>query len=640
MKIYGQNVSAFGVSLGIHAVLLGALATIYYDVLQEEPRIVLETIFDQERVQEEFSQELEYDTEIAETLNIVAGGVVSTSVGAAQGPTISKAKIETSEALQEPELHVNAGDITMPGEELLGVDLGEGEITGEVGAVVEGYGAALSRMTQELLRLMREQPVHVVWLFDESQSMKDDQLEIQQKFHKIYEELGLAQKQDEKLRSRKEVLLTSIISFGEGMHDLTSEPTSDLETIRKAIEKIPIDESGLEQMCQSIAAIIDKYWRRDSRQDRRLVIVMISDESGDDGQYVEETLDKAKKFNVPIYILGRESVFGYPYARHRWKDPKYGLTHWLRINRGPETAFPEQLQWDGLHARWDVFSAGFGPYEQVRLSKETGGIFFLLPGEEEELVGAGAHEQRRFHFLDMKEYEPDLIPRRVYATERDRSEFRKTIWDVIARLNPNEYPGIPSHDSQLNIREHRYPLPVREFKEDAAAQVVKAARAMELLTTAIGMLEKIKPLREQEASQRWRANYDLILAQCIAFRVRLFQYLLAMDNHANNMPPLKKKNTTHWDVRRTPKVILPNEAQFERIKTAFKLKLTREEYLKHVKAEEDRATAMYEEVVQNHPGTPWAQRAQHELRHGYGMHFAEAFWDPNYDRPDLKLPKF
>lgn len=640
MLLKTQNFSAFGVSLGIHAVLLCALATLYYDVLQEEPRIVLETIFDQERIQEDFSRELEYETEVAETVNIVSGGVVSTSLGAATGPIVSKTKIATSEALKEPELRVNAGDLTVPSDELLGVDLGEGEITGEIGAVVEGYGAALSRLTQELLRLVREKPVHVVWLFDESESMKDDQIEIQQKFHKVYEELGIAQTQDSKLRRREEVLLTSIVGFGEKLHELTGDPTSDVKQIRAAIDKIPIDESGLENTCQSIAAMIDKYARRSARQERRLIVVVVSDESGDDGQYVEETLEKAERANVPIYILGRESIFGYPYARHRWKDPKYGLTHWIRINRGPETAFPEQLQWDGLHARWDAFSSGFGPYEQVRLSKETGGIFFLLPGEEENLAGAGALEQRRFHFLDMKEYEPDLVPRRVYAAERDRSEFRKTIWDVIARLNPNEYPGIPKHDPELNIRRHRYPLRNQAFREDAAAQVVRAARAMELLTTAIGLLEKIKPLRDKEASQRWRANYDLIQAQCIAFRVRLFQYLLSMDNHANNMPRPQKKDTTHWDVHRTRNLIVPNEPQFERIKTTFKLKMDRDEFLKHVKAEEDRATGMYQAVLETHPGTPWAQRAQWEIDHGFGMAFHEAFWDPNYDQPDLKLPKF
>ena len=63
---------------------------------------------------------------------------------------------------------------------------------------------------------------------------------------------------------------------------------------------------------------------------------------------------------------------------------------------------------------------------------------------------------------------------------------------------------------------------------------------MGLLNTAIGILERIKPERDSERFDRWRANYDLIQAQCIAYRVRLFQFLLAMDDHAAHMPKPEK----------------------------------------------------------------------------------------------------
>ena len=33
-------------------------------------------------------------------------------------------------------------------------------------------------MTQELIRMMRSNRLHVVWLFDESESMKDDQQDL------------------------------------------------------------------------------------------------------------------------------------------------------------------------------------------------------------------------------------------------------------------------------------------------------------------------------------------------------------------------------------------------------------------------------------------------------------------------------
>jgi hypothetical protein len=112
-----------------------------------------------------------------------------------------------------------------------------------------------------------------------------------------------------------------------------------------------------------------------------------------------------------------------------------------------------------------------------------------------------------------------------------------------------------------------------------------------------------------------------------------------MDDHANNMPKPVKPKTNRWNVARTRKMIVPDEDQFDRLKKAFAIKMSREEYLAYVKAEEDRARAMYDEVKQFHPGTPWEERAQYELNQGFGMHFVEAYRDPNYDRPDIKLPK-
>ena len=194
------NFSAIGTSVVLHLVLLGSLGTITYGLGTAEPEIVLETVFDDERQQEEFTKPLETDTQIAETQNVIVGGAVSTAVGGSGAPAVAQQKVEASESLQEVEFDVQASVMDVVGENMLGDDLGMGEVNGEVGAMVEGYGAALSRMTQELICMMRTEKVMAVWLFDESNSMKDDQQEIAQKFHKIYEELGIQARKDANLK--------------------------------------------------------------------------------------------------------------------------------------------------------------------------------------------------------------------------------------------------------------------------------------------------------------------------------------------------------------------------------------------------------------------------------------------------------
>jgi hypothetical protein len=504
--------------------------------------------------------------------------------------------------------------------------------------------------------MMRTDKVLVVWLFDESESMKDDREEIRDKFHQIYDELGLATaeatqgktKSKSKRKSRGRLsdapLLTSIISYGAKIRPLTDEPTDDVELIKAAIDKIRIDESGEEQMCDAIGRAITEYTRMVKRFKKKLVIIVVSDESGDDGIKVEKTIEVAKDVKAPIYILGRESVFGYPYARVKWQDPEFKLWHWLRINRGPETAFPECLQWNGLHARWDVHNAGFGPYEMVRMAKETGGIFFVLPGEEENLTGTGAHERRKFDFLDMKEYNPLLLSRRAYLESREASDFRKTIGAVIKRLDSNRKE---KQNQELNIRLHHYNIKHSEFAREAGLHFQRAAKAMGTLSTAIAMLEKIKPLRAREESARWRAAYDLAHAQCLSYRVRLFQLMLLMDNHMTKKPaPSKPRagtpNHNEWNIFRSPKQIIPDDSQFARLKKAYNITKSKEDYFNELKTVEDSAREAYQSVVRDHARTPWARRAQQELAWGFGMGIRSNYRNPNYKHvgKKIKIPKF
>jgi hypothetical protein len=635
MKKKSRGISVVGISLIVHVAVLFIMWAIPYNLLNEQAQIVIETFFSEERDQQEFSKEIELSTEVSETTNTMAASTnVATSAAGASGSAVAQQNIETSESLKEPELFVsNAGDITLPGDGEIEQDLGEGLVDGGMD-VVSGYGPALGRISQELLRMMRESRVHVVWLFDESDSMKDDQEMIRQKFDKVYTELGIQIKTDDKLKRDADVLWTTIWSYGEKVDPITPKPTSNINEIRAAINKISIDESGKEHMCRALIQAFDTFGAKAARAKRKLVVILVTDESGDDGQFVEDVIERAKRFKSPVFVLGRESVFGYPYARIRWKDPKYGLNHWLRINRGPETAWPECLQWDGFHARWDADRSNFGPFEQVRIAKESGGVYFMLPGEEENLVGRAAQDKRKFDFLDMKEYQPDLDSRRNYEDARKKSKFRTQIWNVIKVLNPHL-------DSKLNINHHHYAMDPAEFQKQGAEQFQRAWRAMNLSSQGLAMLEEIKPLRAEESSQRWRANYDLATAQLLSYRVRLFQFLLALDKHVANPPKPRDPKNNEWHIVRRQEMVEPDSAQFTRLKQVYKLKIEREELLQDLKEQQARSRKMYQFVIAEHPGTPWQRRATRELSMGYGITFIDYFWDPRYRNigKEIKFPK-
>ncbi len=619
------NLSGLLFSCAIHAVLLVCLSFVAFSAPLEKLQLIVDTVFSEDRVQEEFNQEVEESVEVAETVNYVAGAMASggVSTGGSGGPVIAQHKLDAATTVQEPTVKFNFSNVNLPGLKIVSQDLGSGQVTGDVGRVVEGYGSALGQMTMELLRLMREQKVLVVWLFDESESMKDDQKEIRDRFHKVYEELGLVQKSDSKLKPSAEVLLSSVMSFGQGVVERTGKPTANTDEIKNAIDKIQIDESGKENMCAAIQFAVQKYRDVARSQKRKLVVIVVSDESGDDGNLVEEAIDACKRIKAPVYILGHYSVFGYPYAHVHWVDPKYQLSHWLQINRGPETAEPECLQFDGLHARWDVFSSGLGSYEQVRIAKQTGGIFFMLPGNEDNLTGVGTHEQRKFDLLDMKEYLPDLSSRQAYVKDRMDHKFREAQWQVINTLNPYK-------DGELSMQSQWYSTDPVKFSEQGELTFKRALRAMGMLSDQVRVLDSVKKMRDKETSERWRANYDLMHGQCLAYRVRLFQLLLSLDRHKKLRPvPADRKNNC-WDIHRVKELLEPDKEQIQQTRVDFE----------ELKRQSEIAQRELQAVIENHPRTPWARRAQWELDHGFGMKFVEVFRDPRYETAkDIKLPK-
>lgn len=654
MKAIFQKLRSIGISVLFHLGCFLALLMIQQSLPKITEELQFESIFAESTeptAVSDMTRELERLVVPAQTLNMVANGTITDNVGGTPSsrigtggsaqPGSAPVNVGKSAVMREGNVRPAMEGFALPTDALIGEELGEGNIAGEVGAIVEGYGAAMSIITQEVARMMRNDKVTVIWLFDESGSMEDDRKEIRENYLRVYDELGVVAKQnDETKRRGNDELLTVVASYGKDIHEHTARPTADKEKIKAAIDKVTTDTSGEENMCRSIASLMGKY--KKLSKSRKIAMIVVSDESGDDGDYVEAAVSEAREAKSPLYFLGRESMFGFPYAHQKWVDDETKEEFWIRIRRGPETPYPECLQWNGLHTRWDVQSSGFGPYEQVRMARETGGIFFVLPGEEVTLVGQGANDQRKYESLAMREYEPNLLSRPDYVRDRSASKFRETVWQVIARLNPNgDKLLFQDHDPELNIQHEHFPLRLEEFKTAAFGQVSRAAKAMNLTNEAIGLMEKVKPGRTAERNQRWRAGYDLALAQLYIFRLRLFQYLLAMDKHYNHMPEPKDPKANEWNFWWDKNAaIVPDEPQYDRLKSAFGMKMSREEYLEMVATEEAASVERLKAIQTEHAGTPWARRAETELSLGFGFRVGDRHWDVSGRRAEAakRLP--
>jgi hypothetical protein len=483
-------------------------------------------------------------------------------------------------------------------------------LLGDPRAIVDNYQEAMDQITQEILWFMDKGNVLVVWCFDQSESMKDDQKEIRDKIERVYTELGLSSHQSDRL-------MTGVVSFGGpkvvdgvevksafALH--TQSPTSDRYKIRAAIDAVPIDPGGQEMMCEAVGRSIAHHREYAKRTGRQMLLVLVTDESGDvdnNNNYLEQAIAEAKAAKCRCYILGREAVFGYPYAYISWQHPQTKHVHWLQIDRGPETGFVEQLQTDGFHRRYDAHPSGFGPYEQTRLARETGGVFFMLPSLESNLVRG---EKRRYELEAMRSYRPDLRARIEVLLDRDKSILRAAVWKTIYDLNPYR----PDISKIIEMRVEFSPdFPT--FVQQARLEQTKAIIYLEYLGRMQKVVEALAEHRRQESSPRWQANYDLLYAQLIAYQARMYEYGAYLQEFINKpkIVPLKKEpNLTldSWDIHTRQETITKEKSEPYIVK----------------------ATALYQAILRDHPGTPWAARAEVELKRGFGVQLHEDYHAP------------
>ena len=164
------------------------------------------------------------------------------------------------------------------------------------------------------------------------------------------------------------------------------------------------------------------------------------------------------------------------------------------------------------------------------------------------------------------------------------------------------------------------------FKQQAIIEQAKAIIYLEYLGRVEKTIGKMEKQRREETSPRWQANYDLMYAQVIAYQARMYEYGAYLEEFIRNprIVPLNKAPNLHlaaWDITTRQKTI-----------TGDKIK-------HHV----DRSNAMFHAVMETHAGTPWAARAEYELKRGYGVELIEIYHGPSRTLPPgtvlLPVPK-
>ena len=206
-------------------------------------------------------------------------------------------------------------------------------------------------------------------------------------------------------------------------------------------------------------------------------------------------------------------------------------------------------------------------------------------------------EKRRYELEAMRPYLPNLGRRDEQLADRDKSRLRSVLWKIINDLNPYN-PEV------AKVMEVSYDFSAKppQFLTQARQEQIKARLYLGYLDQAAKALELLRYEREQEASPRWQANYDLIYAQVLAYTARTYEYIAYLEafiHHPKEVPFEKPKmlRLSSWHIRQSTSVIGGEITQ---------------SYM-------ERSSEMFRQVIESHPSTPWAARAGKELARGFGF---------------------
>ena len=487
-------------------------------------------------------------------------------------------------------------------------------VKGSAGEGAIGATGAIDRITHEILLSLEERRTLVVWLFDQSGSLDRQRKEIRQRFEQIYEELGVVEAANNPAFAKHDdkPLLTSIIAFGQSVSLLTEQPTDDLSEILGAVEKITMDDSGIENVFSAMYLAADRYKGQrvprgaDRQPERNVMLIAFTDEVGDDRAGLERTIDICRRYAMPVYVVGVPAPFGREETLVKWvdPDPKYDQTpQWGRVNQGPETLVPERIKLSFEGEYEAPLDSGFGPYALTRLCYETGGIYFAIHPNRNirrsvsrrETADFTAHLERFFDPDVMRRYRPDYLPADEYMRRLEDSPMRKAL---VQAAQLSWVTTLEEPDTRFVKRnEADFANALTEAQKDAARLEPK-------LTALHATLQQGEEARPDEIVPRWQAGYDLAMGTVLAARVRTEGYNAMLALAKRSLPFKDPKNNT-WVLEPSDEITISSQLASAAEKSR--------EYLQR--------------VIEQHPDTPWAVLAQRELQQPLGWQWTETYTD-------------
>lgn len=484
-------------------------------------------------------------------------------------------------------------------------------VNGTNGEAMIQLESALDRVTWEVAKNLQEKRVLLVWMLDGSGSIAKQKAIIAKRLRRVYGELDALQTTDQ-IPRHEMPLLSAVVSFGAQTKFLTENPTEKFETILAAIQNSPVDPSGRENIFTAVNQVLTVWKRYRVQQHRRIMLVAVTDEAGDDfAEALEPSIALCQRNGAKAYVIGPSAVFGRRKGFVPYRAPEDGKTYQLPIDLGPESAVIEVVDLPFWYSgnQYTYLSSGYAPYALARLVHETGGVYFMT----NTTTMSGLTPLGVFDSAALKPFTPDYSFGSPKEYQRDLMKHPIRVAVVQAAFLSREHRanGTPRLDFRVN------PGNFRQVASNAQKTVAVSQLAIDTILQG-AFFEGIEEGLAHEPSSRWRVNFALTYGRLLAQKVRSMEYnfaFAAMKINLSNEDVRTKSN--HWIVRPDTKI----------------------NYAGNYRRVAETSRNLLELVVEEAPGTPWAVLAQRELKDGFGIKIQQRFIPPPPPpKPGAKKP--
>jgi hypothetical protein len=509
------------------------------------------------------------------------------------------------------------------------------ESTAEQVGVADGIESATQAVENAIRGELKQGDTLVVWLLDASISLQLNRDRMARRIREFYDEIGALSRPATSDGIERHRLFSSVVAFGKGIQEVSRPSLIGVNAI-DAMTRVPVDKSGVENTMAAVDGVLDHY-RYKQRRKERLLVVLLTDESGDDVQKLEYTIANCREAKAVVHVLGPTAVMGMQKGLQRWTAPRAGggAEYFLTVDRGPESAVPQRIflpywheadvplknvkmqpvsamPWYGSAYRERVLS-GFGPYSLTRLALQTGGTFTLYDdgvSDQYDVEKLRQYMPSYRSVTDVRLSAQDSLLRTFVVQVSDWTmQEKKTLAAPRMLFMGKRSPINPAQFTAM------YVTPAEFRSQFGVAIKRERARSEDALKALNQMLDESqtsdwRALLEGEQSARWRAAFSLALGRSLAAMARYHEYIascdlakdaIQSDTNMLNFMPSSRMNTS------------PGAALAEL------------------------ATQVLSECASEHQGTPWAELANWELEKPFGIEIqARSFPRPT---PRVGVPR-